>query len=341
MSSTPHQVFISYSHADFDFVNQFAALLLSFDLNVWKDSKDIPIGGNIPKVIYQGIKDASHFCCIISKASVGSAWVEEELSFAKIRQLGSSGLRIIPVLIDDVEVPDYVQAYRYANLQDRNLLPTNAEVGRILAALGIVPNGSLTHVILGSGREQLLDSCTSLGTALFNFRDRLQVAVALKRGFDQEVAIYSESAYRSDASLSRMYPEAYKYIPNPSAGLDGLIREKRAELQHRREVLWTDLKTEAHEVLDCIDQVGKAGSTAGLDLLKHSRSRNPETFSLWVELSDVLGNLSSLGKIVASGNVSELDYIVTKTGYFADSQKTIENAAGVLESWGALERSVK
>jgi len=115
MSTTP-LVFISYSHRDSEFVNRLAALLISYDLNVWKDSKDLPIGGNIPKNIYHGIKSSSHFCCIISEASVESQWVEEELSFAKMRQLDNRELMIVPILISDVEVPDYVKAYRYANL---------------------------------------------------------------------------------------------------------------------------------------------------------------------------------------------------------------------------------
>ena len=49
MSTTP-LVFISYSHRDSEFVNRLAALLISYDLNVWKDSKDLPIGGNIPRM---------------------------------------------------------------------------------------------------------------------------------------------------------------------------------------------------------------------------------------------------------------------------------------------------
>jgi hypothetical protein len=341
VSSTPHQVFISYSHADSEFVNRFAALLLSYDLNVWKDSKDIPIGGNIPKVIYQGIKDASHFCCIISNSSVMSTWVEEELSFAKIRQLGASALTIIPILIDNIEVPDYVQAYRYANLRDRNLSPNNVEVGRILAAFGIVPKGLPTHVILGPDREKLLASCRSLGLALFHFRDRLQPSVSLRSDFDKDVASYSASIYQSDRRLSQMYPESYKYAHGPDVQLDRYIREKSIELQHTRNFIWTDLKTKASHVLESIDQVDKSGNTVGLDLLERSHSPSSEKFALWVELSDVLGNLSSLCRIVASGDVSQLDYTATKFAYFADSQKTIDNIVGVLESWGALERTVK
>lgn len=59
-------VFISYSHADAHFADSLAAALSGFGLNVWKDDKDIAIGGNILKSIYDGIRTASHFCCIIS-----------------------------------------------------------------------------------------------------------------------------------------------------------------------------------------------------------------------------------------------------------------------------------
>ena len=169
MSTTP-LVFISYSHRDSEFVNRLAALLISYDLNVWKDSKDLPIGGNIPKNVYHGIKSSSHFCCIISEASVESQWVEEELSFAKMRQLDNRGLMIVPILISDVEVPDYVKVYRYANLQDRNLSPTNPEVGRMMRAFGVALSGRLTHVILGPAREKLLIACKELSVSFVLLR---------------------------------------------------------------------------------------------------------------------------------------------------------------------------
>ena len=106
------QVFISYSSKDQDFVNTFAALLQTFNLNVWKDSKSIPVGSNILKNVYGGIKSSSHFCCIISHSSVESAWVEDEISYFKMIQFKNPHLQIVPVIINYVEIPDYLKAYR-------------------------------------------------------------------------------------------------------------------------------------------------------------------------------------------------------------------------------------
>jgi len=59
-------VFISYAHADTPFVVEFAQLLVSLGVPFWRDAKDLAIGANLSKSIYEGIKASSHFCCVLS-----------------------------------------------------------------------------------------------------------------------------------------------------------------------------------------------------------------------------------------------------------------------------------
>lgn len=172
-TANPRTVFISYSHADAHFADSLSAALSGFGLNVWKDDKDIAIGGNILKSIYDGIRTASHFCCIISTSSVRSAWVEEELSFAKVRQLDDRHLQIVPILIDQVEIPDYLKAYLCAHLEGRDLTLKNAEFLRVLKAFGT----DLTHyhreLLVGMPRKRLLVRCRTLKRDLFDFHEVL------------------------------------------------------------------------------------------------------------------------------------------------------------------------
>lgn len=171
--ATARSVFISYAHDDKPFVNPFAAALVNFGLNVWQDDKDVGVGDNIVKSVYEGIRAASHFCCIISASSIRSAWVEDELTFAKVRQLSDRDLRIVPVLIDEVEIPDYLKAYLCAHLESRDLSIQNAEFLRILKAFGT----DLTHyekeILIGERRKRLFQQCERLSYELGEFRDIL------------------------------------------------------------------------------------------------------------------------------------------------------------------------
>jgi hypothetical protein len=164
-------IFISYSHDDKDFSDKLASMLLSYDLQIWRDSKDIRIGGNILKSIYEGIKNTSHFCCIISLSSIKSAWVEEELSYAKIRQLGDTSLEIVPILIDKVEIPDFLKAYRCAHLEDRDLSEENPEFSILLKTFGKKLKNDNIQVITGPNRIELLKFCSDFRDFLIQYRE--------------------------------------------------------------------------------------------------------------------------------------------------------------------------
>lgn len=215
-------VFISYSHEDSLFVNSFAGMLLEYDLNIWKDSKDIPIGGNIPKNIYDGIKRASHFCCIISSSSIRSSWVEEELSFAKVRQLGDHSLQIVPVLIDAVEIPDYLKAYLNAHLENRDLSIKNPELLKILKAFGIDLEKYTREIITGHDRKVLLECCEELRHSLWEFRE---ILVNFQSAFNNYESAISNTGYdRPDADMPFNLKTPYSYSAPTTHGSDYMIK---------------------------------------------------------------------------------------------------------------------
>ncbi len=93
MTNQPQRiVFISYSHVDTAFVNIFSSLLLNLNIQIWKDSKDLEIGSEILDRLNEAVKNASHFCCIISSSPVESLWVKRELNF--VRELAAHELHL-------------------------------------------------------------------------------------------------------------------------------------------------------------------------------------------------------------------------------------------------------
>ena len=115
--STRHRVFISYSRKDSQFVNQLDAALVAAGVKTFLDRREIKVGESIPNRVYKGIETASHIACVISEASMKSRWVQEELSAAKMRENNSAGIRVLPVLLDDVPMPSELKHVRYADFR--------------------------------------------------------------------------------------------------------------------------------------------------------------------------------------------------------------------------------
>ncbi len=112
-------VFISYSHADSKFVNQFADQLKASGVNVWIDKWMIKVGDSITHKINEGIGASDWLIVVLSCASVNSKWVREELSAATIRNIEQDKHAfILPVLIEDCEIPTLLQHRKYANFKD-------------------------------------------------------------------------------------------------------------------------------------------------------------------------------------------------------------------------------
>jgi hypothetical protein len=91
-------VFISYASADRDRIQPLVEALRSTGLDIWWD-RHIAQGQNFGRVIEEALEGASCVVAAWTTASVESEWVCNEASEA--RKLG----KLVPVLLDDVEVP--------------------------------------------------------------------------------------------------------------------------------------------------------------------------------------------------------------------------------------------
>lgn len=104
-------VFISYSRRDSVFVNRLVADLESHGHRPWCDRSDIRGGQLWQQQIVQGIEGCQTFLLVLSAHSVQSINVVKELSLAE-----ANGKRILPVMIEDVEIPDTME-YQLAGIQ--------------------------------------------------------------------------------------------------------------------------------------------------------------------------------------------------------------------------------
>jgi len=110
--------FISHSSKDKPFVRQLAADLVAAGVQIWIDEQRIRVGDSIPERIAQGVADSDFFLVIISTESVKSAWVQKELNQALIHEIEKRRVRIMPVLLNKVELPETIIDKKYADFTE-------------------------------------------------------------------------------------------------------------------------------------------------------------------------------------------------------------------------------
>lgn len=113
--ATKKKIFLSYSRADLDYIATLVDALREKGADVWFD-KNIRTGEQWDNILEEQIKAADVFLIVMSKTSVASNNVKDEMSYAK-----SLGKIISPILIETCEVPMRLARYQYIDFtQDFN-----------------------------------------------------------------------------------------------------------------------------------------------------------------------------------------------------------------------------
>jgi len=119
MSHTPPKVFISHASEDKDyFVTGFAMKLRERGIDAWLDRWEMYPGDSlVDKIFEEGLKNAQAVVVVLSKASVTKPWVREELNVSVVKRI-NNGSRLIPVVIEDCEVPECLKSTLWERISD-------------------------------------------------------------------------------------------------------------------------------------------------------------------------------------------------------------------------------
>jgi hypothetical protein len=110
-------IFISYSHQDKNFVDNLSMQLVAHKARVWLDRWEVHVGDSLIKRIQEAISGASALLVMLSKAAVQSEWCKKELSAGLIRELEEKRVVVLPVLIEDCEIPLFLRDKFYADFR--------------------------------------------------------------------------------------------------------------------------------------------------------------------------------------------------------------------------------
>jgi len=129
MKTVP-KAFISHASEDKGrFVFGFAAKLREKGIDAWLDKWELLPGDSlVEKIFEEGIKNANAFIVILSSNSVNKPWVREELDAGMIKKIEKT-CRLIPVVIDDCEIPTTLKHLLWVKVH--NLVDYNNEILQI------------------------------------------------------------------------------------------------------------------------------------------------------------------------------------------------------------------
>jgi hypothetical protein len=130
-------VFISYNHKDKPQANWLAKYLRKSGVRVWWDEDGLGIGDSLIVKIAKAIKHTDFVTALLSQNSIQSAWVEKELSMAMTKEIEGRKVVVLPIKIDDCELPNFLIDKLYADLSSTRRFET--ELKKIANTLGVNP----------------------------------------------------------------------------------------------------------------------------------------------------------------------------------------------------------
>lgn len=113
-------IFLSHNHADKPFVRKLAADLRLNGHIVWIDEAEIEIGDSLIEKIRDGIDRMDFLAAIISQKSLESEWVKKELDLATNRELEEKRVVVLPLLVEEVQLPGFLKGKLYADFRDES-----------------------------------------------------------------------------------------------------------------------------------------------------------------------------------------------------------------------------
>lgn len=106
-------IFISYSHPDASIAQRIASALEFAGLAPWIDQQEIQPGDSFIEGMSEGLGEASYVLLLLSRAAAVSKFVNREWMSA----LASKTITLVPVLLDDAEVPMLLRDIVYIDLR--------------------------------------------------------------------------------------------------------------------------------------------------------------------------------------------------------------------------------
>ena len=112
-----HRVFLSHSWEDKPTARALADGLSARGVGVWLDEAEIKLGDSLIEKIRQAIDSVEYVVVLLSRNSVGSEWVKKEVDVAMNQDIENRRVKVLPVRLDDCDLPSFLKGKLYASLK--------------------------------------------------------------------------------------------------------------------------------------------------------------------------------------------------------------------------------
>jgi len=117
-----HDIFLSYARVDFPFVEFLKHALEDRGLSVWVDRYAIAPSESFARSIARGMESSRCIGIVLTPASLKSKWVKKEIDLSLTLEI-SKNIKIIPILVGDVEVPGFLSTKLPVRFESHNCDP--------------------------------------------------------------------------------------------------------------------------------------------------------------------------------------------------------------------------
>ena len=145
------RVFVCHNSEDKLTAEKIAIEIIKAGHEAFFDKWDIRPGDSLIEKISEGISDSSYLLVVLSRNSVKSNWVKRELEIALSRQIADKAIKVIPCLLEDCEIPVFLQPISYADFRGSfehgiaELLPAIEKVDGIASGRLRIGDEAWTH----------------------------------------------------------------------------------------------------------------------------------------------------------------------------------------------------
>ena len=113
-------VFLSHSAKDREFVSSLATDLMEAGLHVWLDQWNIRPGDSFAEAIDQALKQSRFLVIVMSPDYFQSVWAQQEWHSALATEFEGGGVKLIPLLYRDCEIPPMLRTKQWVDFRDRD-----------------------------------------------------------------------------------------------------------------------------------------------------------------------------------------------------------------------------
>jgi TIR domain len=108
-------VFLCHSSQNKPFVRRLSRRLARAHVSTWVDEAEILVGDSLIEKIGDAIDVVDYVAVVLSKASIGSEWVQRELRLALTNEFAKRRVVVLPILLEAVAIPPFLRDKMYAD----------------------------------------------------------------------------------------------------------------------------------------------------------------------------------------------------------------------------------